>query len=241
MRVQGLLGSDIALQLDVCPPSTASRQDVVDAVERTTRWAERCLNAKASGQALFGIVQGGANVELRLRHSEELGALPLDGLALGGFSVGEPAAEMHAALPQIAPHLDPGRPRYLMGVGTPLDLVIAVRAGVDLFDCVIPTRKGRNGQAFTSHGRVVIKNARNKSDPSPLDPDCLCPACAQGVSRAYLRHLYVSGEILAHRFLTLHNLYFFQRLMQDCRAAIVGGSFESWSTQAIAGFRSGSA
>ena len=167
------------------------------AVERTTRWAERCLAAQSPGQALFGIVQGGTNVELRLQHAETLGKLPFHGLALGGFSVGEPPSTMHAALVQIAHRLDAARPRYLMGVGTPEDLLIAIGAGVDLFDCVMPTRNARNGQAFTWQGKLTIKNARYRDDPLPLDADCSCSACRGGYSRAYLRHLFVAGEILA--------------------------------------------
>lgn len=237
MRVQGLLGSDIAMQLDVCPAAGASRHELVEAVERTTRWAHRCLEAKVPDQALFGIVQGGTDLELRLQHIEELSALPLDGIALGGFSVGEPPAEMHAALPAVVAAMDAGRPRYLMGVGTPLDLLVAVRAGVDLFDCVIPTRNGRNGHAFVPGGRIVVKNARYRDDSAVLDAECPCPACAGGFSRAYLRHLYVAGEILAHRLLTLHNLYFYERLMNRCRVEILAGTFEEWCSRAIAEIR----
>ena len=160
MRIQGLLGSDIAMQLDVCAPAGSARRDLELAVERTTRWAERCLAAKFPAQALFGIVQGGLDVELRLAHAEALAKLPLDGLALGGFSVGEPIESMHETLARVAPSLDAARPRYLMGVGTPLDIVRAIAAGVDMFDCVMPTRNARNGQAFVPGGKLVIKNAR---------------------------------------------------------------------------------
>jgi queuine tRNA-ribosyltransferase len=220
MRVQGLLGSDIAMQLDVCPPGGAPREEVVSAVERTTRWAERCLAARAPGQALFGIVQGGTDVELRLQHAEALGALPLDGLALGGFSVGEPPPAMHAALREVAHRLDPMRPRYLMGVGTPLDLIVAIGAGVDLFDCVMPTRNARNGNLFTADGRVVIGNARYRSDFGPLDPTCPCTTCT-GHSRAYLRHLHVAKEILGARLATLHNLTHYARHVRALRQRIV--------------------
>ncbi|MEO8182798.1 MAG: tRNA guanosine(34) transglycosylase Tgt, partial [Deltaproteobacteria bacterium] len=193
MRVQGLLGSDIALQLDICPPANVPRSELIAAVERTTRWAERCLSARKPGQALFGIVQGGTDVDLRCQHAETLARLPLDGLALGGFSVGESPELMHQALERVVPALDSARPRYLMGVGTPLDLVRAVSVGVDLFDCVMPTRNARNGQAFVSRGRLRLKNARYRTDTRPLDETCSCPACSQGFSRAYLRHLYVAG------------------------------------------------
>lgn len=237
MRIQGLLGSDIAMQLDVCPSGTAALPELMLAVERTTRWAERCLAARTAGQALFGIVQGGTNVELRLSHAETLARLPLDGLALGGFSVGEPPEHMHTALAQIAHRLDAGRTRYLMGVGTPEDLLIAVAAGIDLFDCVMPTRNARNGQAFTWQGKLTIKNARYRADPLPLDPECSCSACAGGYSRAYLRHLFVAGEILALRLLSEHNLTLYARLLREARRAIVAGYFNDFAAERLAVFR----
>ena len=237
MRVQGLLGSDIAMQLDVCPPGGSPRPELLRAVERTTRWAERCLAARAPEQALFGIVQGGTDVELRLEHAEALAKLPLDGLALGGFSVGEPPAEMHRALCQVAPRLDPTRPHYLMGVGTPLDLVIAIGAGVDVFDCVMPTRNARNGQAFVGGGKIVIKQAQYRLDTRPLDESCPCPTCRGGFSRAYLRHLYLAGEILVHRLLTLHNLCFYESLVAEARSAIVEQRFERFAAERLAVFR----
>jgi queuine tRNA-ribosyltransferase len=233
MRIQGLLGSDIAMQLDVCPPGGAPRAQLVEAVERTTRWAERCLAARAPKQALFGIVQGGTDVELRLQHLEALSKLPFEGLALGGLSVGEPIPDMYRTLARVVPAMDPRRPRYLMGVGTPADLVRAIGFGVDLFDCVMPTRNARNGQAFVPWGKVVIKNARYRSDPLPLDPDCECPACRAGYSRAYLRHLYVAREILAHRLLTLHNLCFYQSLMKGARKAVLEQRFAAWSAEVL--------
>jgi queuine tRNA-ribosyltransferase len=237
MRIQGLLGSDIAMQLDVCLSGQAALPDVVAAVQRTTRWAERCLAAQSPGQSLFGIIQGGTNVELRLEHAETLAKLPFQGLALGGFSVGEPPASMHAALTQIAHRMDDARPRYLMGVGTPEDLLIAVGAGVDLFDCVMPTRNARNGQAFTWQGKLTIKNARFRADPLPLDPECGCSACRGGYSRAYLRHLYVAGEILALRMLSEHNLFLYARLMREARAAIVAGNYGDFARERLAVFR----
>jgi queuine tRNA-ribosyltransferase len=229
MRIQGLLGSDIALQLDVCPPAGIPRAELVLAVERTTRWAERCLASRASGQALFGIIQGGTDVDLRLGHAEALGRLPLDGLALGGFSVGESPESMYATLDRVVPFVDPARPRYLMGVGTPADLVRGMAAGVDVFDCVLPTRNARNGQAFVTGGRLTLKNARFRNDPRPLDEACSCPVCRQGFSRAYLRHLYVAGEILAHRLLSLHNLHHYASLMASARKAIGEGQFDDWA------------
>jgi len=233
MRVQGALGSDIAMQLDVCPPGGSPREVVLAALERTTRWAERCLVARRPGQAVFGIVQGGTDVELRLRHLSELSKLPFEGLALGGFSVGEPNDAMHRTLAEVAPRLDTERIRYLMGVGTPADLLRAVGVGIDLFDCVMPTRNARNGQVFTEAGKVVIKNARYKDDPAPLDQACDCVACTGGYSRAYLRHLYMAGEILAHRLLSIHNLRFYGRLMSRAREAIEAGVFEAFQAEAL--------
>ncbi len=229
MRVQGLLGSDIALQLDVLVPAGVERAGLIAAMDRTTRWAERCLAARAPGQALFGIIQGGTDVELRLRHAEALGRLPLDGLALGGFSVGEAPEVMYATLDRVVPFVDAARPRYLMGVGTPADLVRGMAAGVDVFDCVLPTRNARNGQAFVAGGRLTLKNARFRTDPRPLDEGCSCPVCRQGFSRAYIRHLYVSGEILAHRLLSLHNLHHYASLMASARKAIHEGQFDDWA------------
>jgi queuine tRNA-ribosyltransferase len=234
MRVQGLLGADIAMQLDVCPPGGSPRADLVAAVERTTRWAERCLAARAPKQAVFGIVQGSTDVELRLSHLEALAKLPFDGLALGGFSVGEPIPEMYRALAQVAPAMPVDRPRYLMGVGMPADVLTAVGHGIDMFDCVIPTRNARNGQLFTWEGKIVIKNSRYRDDARPLEEGCECGACRAGYSRAYLRHLYLMGEILVLRLLSEHNLHFYGRLMAGARAAIARGDYAEWSRQKLA-------
>lgn len=239
MRVQGLLGADIALQLDVCAKGGSPRAELLAAAQRTTRWAERCLAARSPKQALFGIVQGGTDIELRLEHAEALSKLPFEGLALGGFSVGEPIPDMYRALAAVAPALPSERPRYLMGVGTPADLVHAMGVGVDMFDCVMPTRNARNGQAFVPWGKVVVKNARYRDDPRPLDPDCSCPACKAGYSRSYLRHLYMAREILAHRLLTQHNLWFYQGLMKGARAAVLSGRFPAWSTGVLSRLESG--
>lgn len=233
MRVQGLLGSDIAMQLDVCPPGGADERTLVAALERTTRWAERCFRAKAQTQALFGIIQGGTNVALRLRHAEELGRLPFDGLALGGFSVGEPNRAMHETLREVVPAVDPHRPRYLMGVGTPEDLLKAIGTGVDVFDCVMPTRNARNGQAFVHRGRLSIKQARYRDDPLPLEPGCTCSTCAGGYSRAYLRHLYVAKELLCHRLLSVHNLHFYGELMRGAREAIEDNQYADYSARRL--------
>jgi queuine tRNA-ribosyltransferase len=229
MRVQGLLGSDIAMQLDVCPPAGAPREEVEAAVAQTTRWAHRSLASRHPDQAVFGIVQGGLHADLRQRHADELGALPFDGLALGGFSVGEPMADMHAVLAEVAPSLDPMRPRYLMGVGTLSDLVGAIGAGVDMFDCVLPTRNARNGQAIVRGGPISIKQSQYKDDPAPLDEHCGCPCCRDGYARSYLRHLFLSGEILVLRLLSQHNLWVYGALVREAREAILGRRFAAFA------------
>jgi len=238
MRIQGLLDSDIAMQLDVCPDSQASIETLKSAVERTTRWAERCLAVRKSGQALFAIVQGGTNLSLRQRHAAELAELPVDGLALGGFSVGESTETMHGLLEQLLPTVDETRPRYLMGVGTPSDLVRAIAQGVDMFDCVLPTRNARNGQAFVGSGRLVIKQAQYKDDPRPLDEQCSCPTCTGGFSRSYLRHLFIAREILALRLLTLHNVHFYGHLVNLAREAILTGNYATWASEMLARWQS---
>jgi queuine tRNA-ribosyltransferase len=231
MRVQGLIGADIAMQLDVCPPGASPREDLDRACATTSRWARRCLAAKRIDQAVFGIVQGGCDVSLRRAHADDLGSLAFDGLALGGFSVGEPIHAMHEAVDAVASHLDHERPRYLMGVGTPLDLVVAIKAGVDMFDCVLPTRNARNGQALVREGRVVIKQARYKDDLTPLDPACACPVCTGGYTRAYLRHLFLAGEILALRLISEHNLHLYGELVRDARTAITDGTFAAFEAR----------
>jgi len=223
MEIQGVLGSDIAMAFDQCPPGECGPGDHEEAMERTTRWAERCLAARRpAGQALFGIVQGGPDAARRRAHMAEIVGLgDFDGYALGGFSVGEPLTVMYELLDEIASELPEERPRYLMGVGTPADLIHAARAGIDLFDCVMPTRHARNGQLFTSQGTVVISHARHRSDTSPLDPECPCETC-RTVSRAYLRHLFTAREILYSRLATLHNLTFYARTMAGLRAELNG-------------------
>ncbi len=190
VEVQGKIGADIQMQLDVCPPGESPRDVVEAAVKQTTRWAKRALaTPRPPRQALFGIVQGACFEELRVAHAAELGELPFDGLALGGFSVGEAKDKMLATIEAVAPTLDPERPRYLMGVGTPEDLLVCVGLGVDMFDCVLPTRNARNGQALTRNGKLVIKNSKHARDDSPLDPECACACCAGGYSRAYFETL----------------------------------------------------
>jgi queuine tRNA-ribosyltransferase len=229
MRVQGLLGSDIAMQLDVCPPADSTREQVEAAVSQTTRWAHRTLASRRPEQAVFGIVQGGLHADLRRRHAEELGALPFDGLALGGFSVGEPPERMHDLLRQVAPALDSARPRYLMGVGTLRDLLVAIGSGVDMFDCVLPTRNARNGQAITRRGSISIKQAQYRDDPAPIDERCGCPCCQGGYSRSYLRHLFIAGEILVLRLLSHHNLWVYGEFVRDAREAILARRFAAFA------------
>jgi queuine tRNA-ribosyltransferase len=232
VETQALIGADIQMQLDVCPPGDSPRHVVEEAVARTTRWAKRSLaTARPPHQALFGIVQGGCFPDLRLAHARDLAALPFDGLALGGFSVGEPVERMHATLAEIAPALDAERPRYLMGVGTTRDILAAIDAGVDMFDCVLPTRNARNGQAITRFGAVTLKNARWRDDPRPIDERCTCACCARGYSRAYLRHLFMSREILSLRLLSLHNLHWYGELLAGARDAIAAGTFSSFSRE----------
>jgi queuine tRNA-ribosyltransferase len=242
VRVQGLIGADIQMQLDVCPPGESPRELVAKAVERTTRWAKRALAApRPARQALFGIVQGACFADLRIAHAEALAELPFDGLALGGFSVGEPIAKMVETLREVAHKVDPERPRYLMGVGTPQDLLEGIAAGIDMFDCVLPTRNARNGQALTRFGKVVIKQARYKDDLGPLDPECSCPCCTGGYTRAYLRHLYLAKEVLVLRLLSQHNLHFYGELVREARRAIVAGSFDAFKARMLTRMAEGSA
>jgi queuine tRNA-ribosyltransferase len=234
MRVQALLGSDVAMVLDECPPGNASRDVIERAISRTTAWAKRCLQTEpAEGQARFGIVQGGTELDLRLEHLQTIAALDFDGVALGGFSVGEPPAQMYELLAEIGPAMPVDRPRYLMGVGTPSDLLRALSSGIDLFDCVLPTRNARNGQALTWGGRVNLRQARHRDDESPLDARCDCSVCAT-YSRAYLRHLIKADEMLGPRLLSLHNLHFYGALMRKAREMIRLGRLQTWVDATLA-------
>jgi len=220
IAVQEALGADIAMAFDQCAKLPATEADLVSAMNRTTAWAKRCLQARTrDGQALFGIVQGGTELELRKRHVDELCALPFEGFALGGLSVGEPAEDMYKTVKEIAPRMPAEKPRYLMGVGSPEDLVVCSGLGIDMYDCVLPTRNARNGHLLTRDGRVIIKNAAHREADIPIEEGCDCPTCKK-YSRAYLRHLFIAGEILAMRLLTAHNLHFTQNLMKDIRKAI---------------------
>ncbi|MBS1121018.1 MAG: queuine tRNA-ribosyltransferase [Deltaproteobacteria bacterium] len=221
MRIQEVLGSDIVMCFDQCPPGDAAADVQERALERTTAWAKRCRQApRATGQALFGIVQGGIDRERRLRHAAEITKLDFDGHALGGLAVGETVEDTYRILDEVAHTLPIDRPRYLMGVGTPADLEHGIAAGIDMFDCVMPTRNARNGYLFTSTGRVNIPNAQYRADLGPVDPECPCETC-RTYSRAYLRHLYTSKEILYSRLATLHNLTFYARHVRRLRDRIV--------------------
>jgi queuine tRNA-ribosyltransferase len=239
MRIQALLGADVAMAFDECPPAGADRSVIERAVKRTSEWAKRCLAAPSrEAQARFGIVQGATHLDLRMRHLEEIAAMPFDGVALGGFSVGEPIGEMYRVLADIGPKMPVDRPRYLMGVGTPFDLIVAVGMGIDLFDCVLPTRNARNGQALTWQGRVNVKQARHRADETALDPRCDCPTC-RTFSRAYLHHLVRAEEMLGGRLLTQHNIWFYGALMRAARAAIEEGRYARWASEVTARMREG--
>ena len=222
MQIQMALGSDIIMALDECPPFEGyCQKEVQDATERTHRWLERCKFAMTKKDSLlFGIVQGGIEKNSRLQSLKAVTKIDLPGYALGGLSVGEPIAVMHQVVKGTAPHMPSDRPRYLMGVGSPTDLALMVEAGIDLFDCVMPTRVARNGTLFTSQGRISIKATKYKNDSGPLDPACNCYTC-QNHSRAYLRHLFLSGEILSMRLNTLHNLHYYLSLMRSLRKSII--------------------
>jgi queuine tRNA-ribosyltransferase len=228
IEIQEALGADIMMAFDECVALPSSRERMEDALQRTHRWAARCQAARRrTDQALFGIVQGGHDAELRAAAAAGIVAIGFDGYAIGGLSVGEEKSVMYGMLDATVPLLPRDRPHYLMGVGMPEDLVEGVARGVDMFDCVVPTRHGRTGSLFTSTGRVVIKNARYARDEQPIDPACACQVCAR-YSRAYLHHLFLSKEMLGVRLNTLHNLSYFAELMRGIRAAIAEGTFAAF-------------
>lgn len=238
MEIQAALGADIIMAFDECVPYPAEEPYVREAAERTLRWAERCRTSLAAlapekaapwPRALFGIVQGGMFTHLRDWSAARTVELDFPGYAIGGLSVGEPKDLMYSMLERALEHLPPDRPRYLMGVGHPEDMVEAVRRGVDMFDCVAPTRYGRNGTAWTSTGKLVVKNAAFAEDPRPLDEDCDCHVC-RNFSRAYIRHLLRAGEITGIRLTSHHNVHFMTRLLDSMRGAIRNGSFDRWAT-----------
>jgi len=234
MHIQRVLNSDIVMIFDECTPylidgAPATEQVARDSMELSLRWADRSKRAhEGNDAALFGIIQGGTHPELRTRSTAGLVELGFDGYAVGGLAVGEPEAERNAMLEHTCPQLPDDRPRYLMGVGRPEDIVEAVRRGIDMFDCVMPTRNARNGHFFTRFGTVRIRNAKYERDTLPIDPQCLCYACASGFSRSYLRHLDRCNEILGSVLGTIHNLHYYQELMQGLRAAIEAGRLEEF-------------
>jgi queuine tRNA-ribosyltransferase len=233
-EVQRRLGSDIAMCLDVCLPAGAPRKELERAVRITTLWAERQAEApRAPGQLRFGISQGGTDEELRRRSLDETAALPFDGFALGGLAVGESRGEMLDCVEWAAPSLPVERPRYFMGIGDPVGIVEVITRGIDLFDCVLPTRTARTGSALTWSGRLNLRNARYRQDPMPVEEGCACPACAR-FSRAYIRHLVTQEEILGLRLLSLHNLWFVLDLTARARAAIERGTFSTFRRDALA-------
>jgi queuine tRNA-ribosyltransferase len=233
-EIQAALGSDIAMCLDICLPADVSRAELVEAVRRTTLWAGRQRAAeRAPGQLVFGISQGATDPDLRRRSIEEIGALDFDGYALGGLSVGEDREAMFDAVGWAAPLLPAGRPRYFMGIGDPEGILEVIERGIDMFDCVLPTRTARTGSALTWSGRLNLRNARFARDPRPLDEGCACPACSR-FSRAYVRHLVNQQELLGLRLLSLHNLRFLLELTAGARAAIERGQLASFKADALA-------
>jgi queuine tRNA-ribosyltransferase len=232
MEIQKLLGSDIVMCFDECPALPAERERIAESMRLSMRWAARSRDAFGDrpGHALFGIQQGGLDEELRGESAEALRAIGFDGYAVGGLAVGEGQEAMFGCLDFAPEQLPVDKPRYLMGVGKPDDIVGAVKRGIDMMDCVLPSRSGRTGQAFTRRGVVNIKNARHAEDPRPLDAECTCPACA-GYSRAYLHHVFRSNEIIASMLLTWHNLHYFLEIMAGMRAAIAEGRFAAWEAE----------
>jgi queuine tRNA-ribosyltransferase len=236
MQIQCALGADIAMVFDDCPPHPSAPRELRAAVERTIRWAKECREQpRAPGQQVFGIVQGGNDAALREACARELVAMDFDGYAIGGVSVGEPEPEMMQAVEFTEPFLPAGKARYAMGLGTPAQLVELVARGVDMFDCVLPTRVARNGTAFTARGAVNIKAGFNKADFGPIEEGCECYAC-RNFSRAYIRHLLKVGEILGLRMVSVHNSHMYMKLMADIRGAIAAGTFGEFRRQFVAGF-----
>ncbi|GIX03213.1 MAG: queuine tRNA-ribosyltransferase [Planctomycetaceae bacterium] len=234
IAIQEQLGADCIMCLDECPAADADRETLTTAVRRTTLWAQRCQRAqRRRDQALFGIVQGGIDPDLRARSAKELVALDFPGYAVGGLSVGETPEQMYATLEHTVPFLPEDKPRYLMGVGRPEDLVEAVCRGIDLFDCVLPTRNGRNASAFTSQGPIRLRNLQYRLDDRPIDPECSCPVCRR-FSRAYLRHLFLAREMLGPILLSWHNLSYYQQLMRNLREAIQRGMLAEYRAAQLA-------
>lgn len=232
MEIQKLLGSDIVMCFDECPALPASDEDVAKSMRMSMRWAQRSKDAFGDrpGHALFGIMQGGVTPELREESAKALTDIGFDGYAIGGLAVGEGQEAMFGVLEYAPDFLPQDKPRYLMGVGKPDDIVGAVKRGIDMMDCVLPSRSGRNGQVFTRRGTLNMKNARHADDPRPMDEACTCPACSQ-YSRAYLHHVFRSHEMISGMLLTWHNLHYFQEIMQGMRDAIAAGTFDAWEAE----------
>ncbi len=236
MQIQMALGSDIVMAFDECLKYPATDDEIKTSMDLTYRWLKRSKEAMTREDSLlFGIVQGGLDPKLRTESLQKITSVDLPGYAMGGFSVGEPIELMHSLVKEVAPLMPQHKPRYLMGVGTPLDLVLAVDAGLDMFDCVMPTRVARNGTLFTWSGRISIKRNEYREDPSPLDPECNCYTC-KNYSKAYLRHLYLAGEMLSARLNTIHNLHFYLNLMGRMRVSILEGRWEEFRKHCLTRF-----
>ena len=248
MQIQSNLGSTIAMAFDECPSSVASREYVQASVDRTTRWLERCKAEMArlnslpdtvnKEQLLFGINQGAIYEDIRIAHADTISKLDLDGYAVGGLAVGETHEQMYHILDEVVPHLPQDKPTYLMGVGTPANILEGVARGIDFFDCVYPSRNGRHGHVYTNHGKLNLFNAKYELDPKPIEEGCQCPAC-QHYSRAYIRHLLKAREMLGMRLCVLHNLYFYNHLMEEIRDALDQGNFAEYKEMRLAGFEEG--
>ena len=245
MQIQSNLGSDIAMAFDECAPYPSTREYMENSVARTTRWLYRCkaeldrLNALPDtvnpGQVLFGINQGGTFADIRIEHAKAIRELDLPGYAIGGLAVGETHEQMYEILDAVVPELPQNKPVYLMGVGTPANILEAVDRGVDFFDCVYPTRNGRHGHVYTNHGKMNMMNACYETDPRPIEEGCSCPVCREGYSRAYIRHLLKAKEMLGLRFCVLHNLSFYNTMMAEIRQAIEEGRYSDYKKEKLAG------
>lgn len=245
MRIQSNLGSTIAMAFDECPSSVATREYVQASADRTVRWLARCKEEMARlnsledtinpHQLLFGINQGAVYEDIRIAHAQQIAEMDLDGYAVGGLAVGESHEEMYRILDETVPHLPKDKPTYLMGVGTPANILEAVSRGIDFFDCVYPSRNGRHGHVYTNHGKLNLFNAKYELDTRPIEEGCQCPACRH-YSRAYIRHLLKAKEMLGMRLCVLHNLYFYNHLMEEIREAIEQGRYESFKKEKLAGF-----
>ena len=244
MQIQSNLASTIAMAFDECPSSVADRKYMTNSVERTTRWLKRCKDEMARlnslpdtinpHQMLFGINQGGIYEDIRIAHAQQIAELNLDGYAVGGLAVGESHEEMYRILDAVVPHLPESKPTYLMGVGTPANILEAVDRGVDFFDCVYPSRNGRHGHVYTNHGKMNLFNAKYELDDRPIEEGCNCPAC-RSYSRAYIRHLLKAKEMLGMRLCVLHNLYFYNTMMEEIRDAIDAGEFQAYKKRKLEG------